>query len=102
MCWISILHHDQGNADKIIDHLSYLLKQHPRKKALKTEINYFQNNRQRCRYAEVSEANFPIGSRVAEASCKTLVTQRIMRSSMCWKEQGDQAILMFRALLKNN
>ena len=40
-----------------------------------------------------------IGSGIVEATCKTLVSQRLKRSGMCWKEEGGQAILTFRALL---
>jgi len=98
----SILRHDKRGINKIIQHLSYLLKKNPRKEALKTEINYFKNNKRRCRYAQIAKANLPIGSGRVEATCKTLVSQRLKRSGMCWKEQGGQAILTFRALLQSN
>jgi hypothetical protein len=97
----SILRHDRQGIEKIIQHLSYQLKKHPKKDSLKTELNYFKNNKQRCRYLTVSEANLPIGSGIVEATCKSLVTQRLKRSGMCWKEQGGQAILTFRALLQS-
>ena len=38
---------------------------------------------------------------IVEATCKSPVTQRLKRSGMCWKEQGGQAILTFRALLQS-
>lgn len=98
----SILRHDKRGIDKIIRHLSYLLKNKPRKTGLKTEINYFKNNKHRCRYEEIAEANLPIGSGIVEATCKTLVSQRLKRSGMSWKEAGGQAILTFRALLQSN
>lgn len=97
----TILRHDKDGVNKIIQHLSYLLKKNPRKEGLKTEINYFKNNRQRCQYAEIAEANLPIGSGIVEATCKTLVSQRLKRSGMCWKDEGGQAILTFRALLQS-
>ncbi len=98
----SILRHDKQGINKIIQHLSYQLKKHPKKDSLKTELNYFKNNKQRCRYLEVSEANLPIGSGIVEATCKSLVSQRLKRSGMCWKESGGQAILTFRALLQSD
>ena len=98
----SILRHDKRGIEKIIQHLRYQLKKHPRKDSLKTELNYFKNNKQRCRYLEVSEANLPIGSGIVEATCKSLVSQRLKRSGMCWKENGGQAILTFRALLQSD
>jgi len=98
----TILRHDKKGVNKIISHLRYILKKNSRKRGLQTEINYFKNNRQRCRYAALAEANLPIGSGIVEATCKTLVSQRLKRSGMCWKEQGGQAILTFRALLQSN
>ena len=69
---------------------------------LKTEINYFKNNKQQCQYVEIADANLPIGSGIVEATYKTLVSQCLKRSGMCWKEKGGQAILTFRALLQSN
>ena len=44
----------------------------------------------------------PIGSGVVEATCKTLVTERLKRSGMRWSERGGQAILTLRALLQSH
>ncbi len=97
----SILRHDKRGIDKIIQHLGYQLTKHPKKDSLKTELNYFKNNKKRCQYSTVAEANLPIGSGIVEATCKSLVSQRLKRSGMCWKENGGQAILTFRALLQS-
>jgi len=97
----SILRHDERGIEKIIQHLSYQLKKHPKKDSLKTELNYFKNNKQRCWYLKVAEANLPIGSGIVEATCKSLVSQRLKLSGMCWKENGGQAILTFRSLLQS-
>jgi hypothetical protein len=37
-----------------------------------------------------------------EASCKTLVTQRLKRSGMAWTHTGGQAILTLRSLIQSN
>jgi hypothetical protein len=37
-----------------------------------------------------------------EASCKTLVTQRLKRSGMTWTHAGGQAILTLRSLIQSN
>ncbi len=44
-------------------------------------------------YAELRRRGFLIGSRVVEAACKTLVTQRLKLSGMRWSTGGAQAIL---------
>ena len=65
-------------------------------------LGYFRNNRHRMGYAEAKEQGLPIGSGVVEATCKTLVTERLKRSGMRWSERGRQSILTLRALLQSN
>ena len=54
------------------------------------------------RYATAAASGLPIGSGVVEAACKTLVTQRMKRSGMRWREAGGQAILTFRGLVQSD
>ena len=98
----TLLRHDLHGIDKVIRKLGVLVKKNPRKKLLKTELNYFKNNKHRCRYEELSSKNLPIGSGIVEATCKTLVSQRLKLSGMCWQMKGGQAILTFRALLHSH
>jgi len=98
----TILRHDQSGINKVIRQLGVLVKKNPKKKLLKTELNYFKNNKHRCRYEELSAKHFPIGSGIVEATCKTLVSQRLKLSGMCWQVKGGQAILTFRVLLHSH
>jgi len=95
------LRDDPDGVDKVIRSLRHLCSQHPRKRKLDSELTYFRNNRHRMAYAALQEANLPIGSGVVEASCKTLVTQRLKRSGMRWSREGGQAILMLRSLIQS-
>ena len=52
--------------------------------------------------AEAKDQGLPIGSAVVEATCKTLVTQRLERSGMRRSERGGQAIPTLRALRQSN
>ncbi|USE38764.1 hypothetical protein [Endozoicomonas sp. SCSIO W0465] len=52
-------------------------------------------------YAEHLSRNLPIGSGVIEASCKTLVTQRMKCSGMRWRCPGGQGILTLRSLIQS-
>lgn len=97
----SLLRHDPKGIDKVIKVLARLVKKYPAKKLLLTELNYFKNNKERCRYYSIAENNLPIGSGIVEATCKTLVTQRLKRSGMCWGMEGGQSILTFRSLLQS-
>ena len=46
--------------------------------------------------------NYPIGSGIVEAACKTLVTERLKRSGMRWRHTGGQAILTLRSLIQSD
>ena len=96
------LRHEDGGVDKVIRALKYQKSRHPRSKKLARELGYFRRNRERMQYAEVDSVNLPIGSRVVEAACKTLVTPRLKRSGMRWRRKGGQAILTFRALAQSD
>src|SRR3990172_9593496 len=69
---------------------------------LDAELTYFRNQRPRMHYAEYVRKKLPIASGVMEASCKTLVTQRLKRSGMAWTQQGGQAILTLRSLIQSD
>jgi len=68
---------------------------------LDAELTYFRNQRPRMHYAEYLRKKLPIASGVMEASCKTLVTQRLKRSGMAWTQPGGQAILTLRSLIQS-
>lgn len=96
-----ILREDLNGAEKVIRALVHLRDRHPRRTKIATELKYFRTNRHRMNYAELKAQNLPIGSGVVEAACKTLVTQRMKRSGMRWREDGGQAILTFRSLTQS-
>jgi hypothetical protein len=72
------------------------------RKRLQAELTYFRNQQPRMHYAEYIRLNLPIASGVMEASCKTLVTQRLKRSGMAWTNSGGQAILTLRSLIQSD
>ena len=73
-----------------------------KRKRLEAELTYFRNQQPRMHYSEYLRMNLPIASGVMEASCKTLVTQRLKRSGMTWTNPGGQAILTLRSLIQSN
>jgi hypothetical protein len=52
-------------------------------------------------YATYIQQGLPIASGVIEATCKTLVTQRMKCSGMRWSSPGGQAVLTLRALVQS-
>jgi hypothetical protein len=68
---------------------------------LERELTYFSHQRDRMHYAHYLALHLPIASGVMEASCKTLVTQRLKRSGMTWTIAGGQAILTLRSFIQS-
>jgi len=97
-----VLLKQRRGVETVIRALVHLRDRHPRRQRLATELKYFRSNRHRMRYAELRARGFPIGSGVVEAACKTLVTQRMKRSGMRWREDGGQAILTLRSLVQSD
>ena len=68
------------------------------KKKLNAAITYFTNQLPRMNYFDYTAKNFPIGSGVTEAACKTLIKQRLCCSGMRWKDKGARVVIALRAL----
>ena len=93
---------DPDGVEKVIRALDYQRKKFPRRTRIGEVLRYFRRNRHRMRYVDTQARHLPIGSGVVEATCKTLVTQRLKRSGMRWHHVGGQAILTLRALLQSS
>ena len=68
-------------------------------KDLQKSVTYFQNHHQQMAYDQYQQQQYPIGSGVTEAACKTLIKQRFCRAGMRWKDKGAKAILSLRELV---
>ena len=97
-----ILLEESNGVEKVIRTLDYQRNKFPRRTRIGAVLRYFRRNRHRMRYADTQARHLPIGSGVVEATCKTLVTQRLKRSGMRWRHAGGQAILTVRALLQSS
>lgn len=97
----SLLKNEIGGIEKVIDTLKYHSRKSPKNKKLSKELQYFRNNRHRMHYAQALKSNYPIGSGVTEATCKTLVTQRMKCAGMRWNIKGGQGVLTARSLIQS-
>jgi hypothetical protein len=64
-------------------------------------IGYFTTNASRMRYPTFRTQGMHIGSGIAEATCKTVVSTRAKRAGMRWTPQGLDALLPLRASVLN-
>jgi len=66
------------------------------------EADYFRSNAERMRYQTFRAQGMHIGSGIAEAACKTVVSTRAKRSGMRWTPTGLNAILALRTAVLNH
>jgi hypothetical protein len=66
-----------------------------------SEAEYFRTNTERMRYPLFRAQGMHLGSGIAEAACKTVVSTRAKRSGMRWTPEGLDAILALRTAVLN-
>ena len=83
-----------------IDGIVRATRQYPlegvKKDEIDTALGYFENNASRMRYRWFRQCGLFTGSGVVEASCKTIVGQRLKQSGMHWTVTGADAIIALR------
>jgi hypothetical protein len=96
----------QGRVGYVISGLRRRLKAEklsgPRRKVVRSAVEYLENNKANMRYDEYLAAGYPIGSGVAEGACRHLVKDRMEQTGMRWTMEGAQAMLHVRALYLND
>ncbi len=97
-----ILRDESDGIKKTLRALRHLRSQHKGNKVIEAAVTYFTNNQHRMLYAKAKAKNYPIGSGIVEAACKTLVGQRLKRAGMSWQHNGGQGVLTFRSLIKSS
>ncbi len=99
----TILKEAPQGVERVIRVLTYYFRRASgrKQKRLRIQLTYFRNQCHRMHYAQYLQEHLPIASGVIEASCKTLVTQRMKLSGMAWSAKGGQAILTLRSLIQS-
>jgi hypothetical protein len=97
------LKHKQGAASRLLSVLddfvsTTVLKDAKDVETILSTITYLENQKGRMKYSYSVQRNWPIGSGVTEAACKTLIKHRLCKSGSRWKDEGALAVLSIRAL----
>jgi hypothetical protein len=89
-----------GKIEELIDLIKILPALEPEPGSSRSvpeiEADYFRSNAERMRYPAFRAKGMHIGSGVAEAACKTIVSTRAKRSGMRWTPDGLDAVLALR------
>jgi len=87
---------DEGQIERLVALLRSQAASHPKlAEDLRTEANYFEDNKERMRYPKFRKQGLFIGSGVIEAGCKT-VLGRLKQSGMFWTVRAANAIIALR------
>src|ERR1019366_2624957 len=96
--WLAARMEDPDYGD--IDGICNAARKYPlagvKKDELATALGYFENNAPRMRYHWFRQCGLFVGSGVVEASCKTVIGQRLRQSGMHWTINGADAIIALR------
>lgn len=97
------LKHKQGAASRLLSLLeefvsATLLRNAEDATKMLATITYLENQKERMKYSYSVARNWPIGSGVTEAACKTLIKHRLCKSGSRWKNDGALSVLSIRAL----
>ena len=83
-----------------IDGIEHAVRSYPlhgaKKDEADKELSYFLSNAPRMRYHWFRSRGLFVGSGVVEASCKTVIAQRLKQSGMHWTVNGADSIIALR------
>lgn len=93
------VHLKAGKIEKIEAAIAPLYKR--REKEGKTELDYWERNRERLRYGGWRERGIPIGSGAVESSVRRVINLRMKGASVTWLEEHAEGVLHLRAFAKS-
>lgn len=95
----------QGKIEELVTEIAVLPMPLPEPGATRSvpeiEMDYFIANAARMRYPAFRAQGLHVGSGIAEAACKTVVSTRAKRCGMRWTPAGLDAVLALRTAVLN-
>lgn len=94
---------NQGKVESVIKAIRQLpASTEAEKELIEKETNYFDNNKERMRYADFRSQGLFVGSGVLEAGCRAVIGQRLKQSGMHWTVKGANNIIALRCCFFSN
>jgi hypothetical protein len=87
---------DYGYIDGIVAATREYPLEGVKKDEIDTALGYFENNAPRMRYHWFRQCGLFVGSGAVEASCKSVIGQRLKQAGMHWTVNGADAIIALR------
>ena len=106
--WCHKLKHKQGTPFRLWRWLREEMEREEKpvarwaRREIEKHAEYIYNQRPWMKSPQAIEAKAALGSGVVEASCKTLVTQRLKVSGASWSREGAGGVLYLRSLLQSD
>jgi hypothetical protein len=95
-----------SNVGRVIGGLKQIMTKNKlsnsQKHALQKAITYFNNHRHMMDYADYLAKGYPIATGLVEASCNSVVKDRMEQSGMRWTIKGAESLLRQRVVYLNN
>jgi len=99
--WLDWL--DDGLIEQIVEEAMRLLPEEgKRRDGLVTQIEYYERNKDRMRYADFRAKGLFIGSGVIEGCCKSIVSNRMKKSGARWTVNDANRIIALRCTKRSN
>ncbi|MBD3407856.1 MAG: hypothetical protein GF411_17180 [Candidatus Lokiarchaeota archaeon] len=89
----------KGDVEGVIDELKKLARGR-NAKAVKTQIGYFEKNKERMRYNVIKEKKLPIGSGAIESVIRQVINMRLKNAGTFWNLENAEGFLHLRSYLK--
>jgi hypothetical protein len=93
---------DAGRVEKIMAEAKRSVRgDGPRCQRVGGQIAYLDKNKEHMRYAAFRRQGLFVGSGVVEASCRSVIGQRLKQSGMEWSVRGANAIIALRCMFQS-
>lgn len=90
----------QGDVEHVIEALSALDRQNDLEDEIRKAVEYFQEHRERMRYAYFRVNGFPIGSGAVESAVRRIVNLRLKGAGIFWLPANAERLLCLRCRVK--